>query len=219
MNIEDYISKDLETLHPNDSILTAKNQFQEQRFSHLPVVENGKLYGSISESDVSTLDDLSKKTSDFNYLYDTFFANEEDTWVDLLNLFASNETNILPILDKNKEYIGYFDINDILKLFAETPFLNEEGIVLIIEKDHKLYSISEIAQITETHNGKLLGLFVSKNTETTTQITIKINTENVNDIIQSYRRYEYNVLSTHEDDSYLEELKNRSNYLQKYLNL
>ncbi len=66
MNIEDYISKDLETLHPNDSILTAKNQFQEQRFSHLPVVENGKLYGSISESDVSTLDDLSKKTSDFN---------------------------------------------------------------------------------------------------------------------------------------------------------
>jgi len=219
MHIGDYILNDLDTLLPNDDIAISKNKFKEQPFSHLPVVANKKLFGSISESDISTLDTDSKKTSDYHYLFTTFFASTEDNWIDLLNLFAINETNILPVLDKNKEYIGYFDLYDILKLFSETPFLNEEGSILIIEKENNLYSISEIAQITETNKGKLLGLFISKNNENTTQITLKIKTEHINEIIQSYRRYEYNVLSSHEDDSYLEELKNRSNYLQKYLNL
>ena len=85
-----------------------------------------------------------------------------------------------------------------------------------LDKD---YSISEIAQIAETNNAQLLGIHISKKTEQATQITIKVNTENINEIIQSYRRYAYNVISNHKDDSYLEDLKNRSNYLQKYLSI
>ena len=50
-------------------------------------------------------------------------------------------------------------------------------------------------------------------------ITLKISTTSLNEIIQSFRRYSYNIVSGHEDDSYLETLKRRSQYLDKYLNM
>jgi hypothetical protein len=51
------------------------------------------------------------------------------------------------------------------------------------------------------------------------QATIKINSEDINEIIQTFRRYNYNVISEHKDDFYLQDLKDRSDYLQKYLDM
>lgn len=219
MHLHNYISNDSETILPSDLIGIAKNKTKNQRVSHFPIVKNGKLQGCISESDLDTFEEDTKKIADYQYLYELFFATEEDTLVDLLTLFGMYETNNIPVLDKDKNYIGCFDLNDILSIYADTPFLKEDGIVLILEKENNTYSMSEIVQISEANNTIICGIYISKKTDTTTQITIKVKTDNVNEIIQTYRRYEYNVISNHEDDSYLEDLKNRSNYLQKYLSI
>ena len=219
MHLHNYISNDSETILPSDLIGIAKNKTKNQRVSHFPIVKDGKLQGCISESDLDTFEEDTKKIADYQYLYELFFATEEDTLVDLLTLFGIYETNNIPVLDKDKNYIGCFDLNDILSIYADTPFLKEDGIVLILEKENNTYSMSEIVQISEANNTIICGIYISKKTDTTTQITIKVKTDNVNEIIQTYRRYEYNVISNHEDDSYLEDLKNRSNYLQKYLSI
>ena len=52
-----------------------------------------------------------------------------------------------------------------------------------------------------------------------TEITLKISTSNVNAVLQTFRRYSYQVISAAEDDSYLDALKERSDYLDKYLNI
>ena len=51
------------------------------------------------------------------------------------------------------------------------------------------------------------------------KITVKFNAQDINEIIQSFRRYDYQVLSQHKEDYFLEDLKDRSDYLQKYLNI
>lgn len=219
MNIEDFISNDLITFEPTDSVGSSKLKADNQIVSHFPIIQNNKLFGSIAESDLSILEQNEKPISDFQYIYELFYATEEDSLIDLLTLFANHETNILPVLNEEKEYIGYLELSDILTIFSETPFLKEEGIVLVIEKSNNTFSISEVTQIAESNNATILGLHISNKTEENTQITIKIKSDIINEIIQSYRRYEYNILSNHQDDSYLEELKNRSNYLQKYLSI
>ena len=219
MNLQDYISNDLTTLTPEETIGTSKEITKNQWVSHFPIVKNHKLFGSISESDLNTFDENEKSISSIQYAYELFFATEDDTLIELLTLFSIHQSNILPVLNTEKEYIGFYELSDVLSLFAETPFLKEEGVILVLEKDSATYSIGEITQISETNNAAVCGLYVSNKTEKSTQVTIKIKTENINAIIQSYRRYEYNVISNHEDDSYLEDLKNRSNYLQKYLSI
>jgi hypothetical protein len=41
----------------------------------------------------------------------------------------------------------------------------------------------------------------------------------MNDIIQTFRRYNYEILSEHHEDLYINNLKERSDYLDKYLNI
>ena len=64
----------------------------------------------------------------------------------------------------------------------------------------------------------LLGAYISNYIEDKTELTLKISSPETNEIIQSFRRYNYTILTKHQDDFYLEELKNRADYLQKFLN-
>jgi len=104
-------------------------------------------------------------------------------------------------------------------LFNETPFFFEAGGILIVEKGFNDYSFSELSQIVESNDGKLLGAFISKIENDIVQITMKVGNTGLNSIIQSFRRYSYNIISGHEEDSYNESLKDRSDYLKRYLNM
>lgn len=219
MNITDYILKDIKTYKTDDSVALAVENTQKQLFTHIIVTNNQKYISSLPITDIDTFEESIKTIKEFSFLSEFFSAKIDDTLFDLFNLFARNETNILPVTDLDNNYLGYYDLNDILSFFSDSPFFNEEGIVLIIEKKTEKFSFSEITQIIETNNAKLFGLFVNDVSEETTQITIKARIENANELIQSFRRYDYAIISNHEDDDYLEELKNRSQYLQKYLNI
>lgn len=219
MNITEYILKDAVTFHSEDAIEFVLENTQKQLFTHALIVEDKKLICTIPIRDIDTLEENAKKINEISYLNEYFSSHIDDTLFEILNFFTRNETNILPVIDADHNYLGYYDLNDVLNFFSDSPFFNEEGIALLIEKTTKNYSFSEITQIVETNNAKLFGLYVSNINETNTQITLKVRTENINELIQSFRRYDYNILSNHSDDDYLEDLKNRSQYLQKYLNI
>ncbi|PHO00040.1 acetoin utilization protein acuB, partial [Rhodobacteraceae bacterium 4F10] len=68
-------------------------------------------------------------------------------------------------------------------------------------------------------NGKLLGAYISSENINSIEVTLKIVSEEINEIIQTFRRYGYNVITQHKDDFYLEELKDRAAYLRKYLDM
>ena len=125
----------------------------------------------------------------------------------------------MPVLGMDNKYLGYYELTDIMYLFNNTPFLNEAGGIIVVEKGPKEYSFSEICQIVESNDAKILGAFISKMNNETAQVTIKIGHTGMNAIVQTFRRYGYIVVSSHDEDKFLEDLKDRSNYLDKYLNI
>ncbi|NNC70084.1 MAG: CBS domain-containing protein [Flavobacteriaceae bacterium] len=219
MQTSDYITKDVKALKLGTTVRETRNLFNRLTFTHLPVVEKKIYLGCISEADVSTIDDEDRKISDLRYLLDTFFVDENTNWFDLLKEFAVYDTTIIPVINSDKKYVGYFELSDILQVFNHTPFLNEPGAILVVSKPVHDYSFSEIAQIIESNKGKLLGAFVSKIEDEIAEITIKLNDLDLNNTIQSFRRYEYTILTGIHEDEYLKSLKERSEYLQKYLNI
>ena len=219
MQTSDYIAKDVKALTLSSTVKEAQHLFNILTFTHLPIVENNNYLGVVSEADVSTLEEPDRTLGEFRYLFNTFFADENANWFELLKEFASNETSIIPVINEEKKYIGYFELSDILNVFNHTPFLNEPGAILVVSKHVKDYSFSEIAQIIESNNGKLLGAFVSQIADEIAEITIKLNDPDLNNTIQSFRRYEYTILTGIHEDEYLKSLKERSEYLQKYLNI
>jgi Mg/Co/Ni transporter MgtE len=182
------------------------------------VVEEGIYIGSIASEDAETFDSF-KKVLDYKYSLEGFFARENMIWLDVLEVFAKNHSNLIPVLNDKNTYLGYYEIRDILSFFHDTPFIKESGGILVVKKNTLGYSIGEITQIIESNNGKILGLFVSEADSYTTQVTIKISLGVMNEIIQSFRRYNYEIISEHYEDNYINTLKERSDYLDKYLNI
>jgi len=218
MPLSEFILNDIKPLASTDKIKDAQLVFRQLTYSHFPVKKDGVLIGSISETDVHCFES-DKTLEDYLYAVEAFHVYQQTLWLDVLEAFAQNDTNVMPVLDKNNKYLGYYELHDIISIFGTTPFFAEPGAILIVEKGFNDYSFSEISQIVESNNAKLFGAFISKIENDVVEITIKIGHTGLNEIIQSFRRYSYNVVSGHHEDILLENLKERSEYLKKYLNL
>ena len=216
--LSEYINNDFKPIDIKETIEVVQDFFIEIAYSHFPVLENDIFIGCIAAEDVETFE-IQKKLSDYRYTVEGFFVRATMSWLDVLEVFARNNSNIVPILDDTNKYIGYYEITDVVKFLNGTPFLKEVGGIIIVEKNTNEYSMSQITQIVESNNGKLLGLFISEATNDKIQITIKITLGSMNEIIQSFRRYNYEIVSEHNEDNYLNILKERSEYLDKYLNM
>ncbi|MEM0575000.1 CBS domain-containing protein [Flavobacterium polysaccharolyticum] len=216
--ILNYITNDYKAIDSQETIAVVQDRLYEIPFSHFPIVEDGIYIGCIIKDDLETFDG-DKKITDYRFTLEPFFARTQMIWLDVLEVFAKNHTNLVPVLDENNTYKGYYEIEDIIKFFHETPFLKEQGGILVVQKGILDYSMSQIAQIVESNNGKLLGLFVSEANTESVQVTIKISLGAMNDIIQTFRRYNYEIISEHQEDNYINSLKERSDYLDKYLNI
>lgn len=219
MKLSEFIINDIKPLNSNSKISDLQHLFNQLTYSHIPIQDDNKIYlGSFSENDAHCFES-EKTVNDYKYAIENFFVRDSTLWLDVLEAFAVNSTNIMPVLNHQNMYLGYYELKEVISLFKESPFFSEPGGILVIEKGINDYSFSEISQIVESNNGKLLGAFISKMKPDLVQVTLKIGNTGLNDIIQTFRRYSYNIVSGHEEDSYLESLKERSDYLNKYLSI
>lgn len=219
MDSSNYISSDLKVLSLTDTIGKAKVLFETSTCSHLPILKNKELIGLISENDIHGFGINKSILANNLDIIQNFSTLNSNNLIELIKLFAINHSNILPVVDENQFYLGCYELNDILQLFLDTPFLSGSGHTIIVEKNTSDYTFSEISQIIETNNAKLLGAFIIKRDAEMVQILLKINNHDINNTLQSFRRYNYQVISGNLEDQYLEQLKERSEYLQKYLNI
>lgn len=219
MNINDYILKEIKALSPSDSVNDALNLCEHLPITHVPVVDNHTLIGCFAEDDIRTIEKKQTILNEYTHLLHHFNAHKKSSLLELIALFAKNNCNIIPVLDENQHYIGYYDLHDILDVFTDSPFMHNNNLTLVVAKSKLDFTMSEIAQIVESNKAKLLGLYVSKETMDNIEVTLKIHSEEMNEIIQTFRRYDYTVISELAGDMYLEELKDRANYFKKYLDI
>ena len=219
MNLREYILNEIRGLTLSSSVKSAQQMFQGYPITHVPVIDNDQFIGCISESDAQTIDDNTTPIAEYSYLLNSFSTSENITVLELIKLFADYDCNIMPVLSNKNDYLGYFELSDILDIFSNSPFLHDNGTEIVAEKSKKEFSVSEVSQIVESNNGNLLGLYISYQTPETTQVTVKVSLEDLNEIIQTFRRYNYNIISQYKDDFYLKNLRERSDYLQKYLDI
>ena len=211
-----FIQNTLEPLQFSETVERAQDIFLNHQFEYFPVVDRHIFMGNLSLEDILLVD---KTTNIENFRYDLepFFVRENYFWLDILGTFAEFETNILPVLSDENEYLGYTEISNNLKNTA--IFNKQPGDYLVVRKETQHLSITEITQIIESNQSKILGLFISNTTLNQTEITLKITSGNINAIIQTFRRYGYEMISNHTNDLHLQDLKERSEYLEKYLSI
>jgi Mg/Co/Ni transporter MgtE len=218
LNTRQLIINDIDAFDISSMVKEVKIAFNQLTYTHIPVTKEEVYVGCISETDAHCFES-DQLLSNFQYALEPFFVRENTNWLDILEAFALNHCNIIPVLNNDNKYVGYYELSDIMNLFNDTPFLNEAGGIIVVEKGIRDYSFSEISQIVESNDAKVLGVFISKIETETIQLTVKIGHTGMNAIVQTFRRYDYDVVSHHEEDIFIDGLKQRSDYLDKYLNM
>lgn len=111
----------------NDSIDKLKELFVKEKLRHVPVVDNGKYVGMISETiykdytkrmiiDIEDEDELPLKISDFEYLVDrklpVLFA--DDSILKPIELFVKRKGECLAVVDIQNNLVGVLSYIDLL---------------------------------------------------------------------------------------------------------
>lgn len=204
-------------IDPNTSIEEVNLLFEAHSLSALPVCENNSFIGVLRKEAV---EEAAKEAlvSDYEYALEHYFIPSTATWDAVVEAFALYQTDMLPVINEGGDFIGYYHLDEFVLQLIETPFIQEAGYVLILQKDIK-YSFAEISRIVEENGGTLLGIYLSNRTENNVHITLKLITNQLSEILQHLRRYGYGILTEKEDDHYRKELKDIADYFEKYLDL
>mgnify|MGYP000947412433 CR=1 FL=1 len=205
-------------IEPNTSIEEVKLLFEAHLLSALPVCEGNTFIGVLRKEAVDE-EDKEATVADYQYVLERFFVPLTATWDTVIETFASYHTDMLPVINEVQQFIGYYYLGDFIQQLTKTPFIQEAGRVLILEKSAHYYSFTEINRIVEENGGKVLGIYLSNRTEDNVHITLKLITNRLSDILQHLRRYGYGILTEKDDDHYRKELKNIADYFEKYLDL
>ena len=216
MLLSEFVINDLTPSSTETLIGELHEVFKGLNYSHIPILNNGDYLGCLSETDAMCFESMDK-VNDLKYAIEVFYVQNSTLWLNVLKSFAENDSNIMPVLDAENNYLGYYRLNDIISIFNNTPFFCERGGIIVVEKSNINFSFSEISQIVESNNVKIFGAFISNTGNEFSQITIKTGSSDLTQIILDFRRFGYNIISEHEDDELLKTLKERSYYLNNYL--
>ncbi|MDR3273494.1 MAG: CBS domain-containing protein [Flavobacteriaceae bacterium] len=216
MIIAEYLSKEIFPLAENSSIQEAERQIVDFRLTHLPVVKDGKLLGSLNSREIQGLNSNELIKNHWVELEKFSLSGEADLF-DAFPIFSEYEANIIPVLDKEEKYIGVLLSEDIIYKVADFPFITEFGAYLTLTTPIQKYSISEIANIVESNNGKILGLMLVGYNENKAVIALKVSIEHLKSIGDAFERYGYRISNKYWEDSKQELLRDRFKQLQKFI--
>ena len=220
MQASELISSSLTTLHPDDDGDRALSLMNELRINHLAVVRNSFYLGILSEKEILSWN----KTDEF---IDEHLAELTAPSVigsqhlyDILQTVELNNLSIIPVLDEKKHYLGAITNRKLLYTIAKSTSVQSIGGMIVLQMKDNDYSMSEIASIIESNNTKILSSYITSAPDSTEiEVTIKINTVDLDRIIQTFNRYDYVIKASFAKGSRNDDLKKRYDELMNYLNM
>ncbi|MGC6470581.1 MAG: CBS domain-containing protein [Flavobacteriales bacterium] len=218
MNSEKLITKDIPTLRLSNSGLEALSLMQEFHLSHLAVVENNSLKGLLSEELIWNMHDQNNDISTVADKLELNFEQAERDIFEIINYMNRHNLSLLPILAKEK-YIGSISRQSLVSALASISAIQESGGVIVLKMKKMDYSMSEISQIIEGNNAKILSAFVTDvDDNDIIKLTIKLNIIDIAPIIQTFERFNYTVFASYNYSETNDSLSDRYDSLMRYLN-
>ena len=194
------------------------NLMDELRVNDLPVIENGLFLGLANESDFLNAEVYQGEIQAELDLLNVSVLPDSHV-LDVLKVVSENDVTVIPVVDEGNNYLGSITSADLLDHLAEMLGVMREGGIIVLQVFERDHSIQQIARIIEENNAKILSLSVVAVSEGNLEIHIKVDLPDLNPILQSLERFNYNILSKFQASQYDDELKDRYNELMRYLNM
>jgi len=221
MLAKDLISEVVPSLKTSDSGQTALNWMEIFRISHLPIVNNLDFLGLISDADIYDMNQPEEPIGNHSLTLLKPYVTSEQHLFEVIGLVARLKLTVVPVLDENMHYKGVITTTDLVRYLASISSMDQQGGIIVLELIERDYSLSQIAQIIESNNVKVLSMYITSPPDSTRlEVTIKVNSNDLTSVIRTFERYNYDVKTwVTSDDSMDRFYSERFDLLMKYLNI
>lgn len=220
MIAKELITDEIPPLKVTDSGLKALKWMDDFKVANLPVVDNMKYLGVVSEADILDHENPDQPLKDLKLDLARPFVPETVHIYEVMKLISDLNLSVVPVLDMDENYVGLTHIHHLMKVVVNTASISIPGGVIILEMAKNDYSMSEIAQIVEGNDAKILSSYITSGVDTTEiEVTIKVNRTDLRAILQTFDRYEYNVKASYHQELYGDDMKDRYESFMNYLNI
>jgi acetoin utilization protein AcuB len=221
MVAKDLISEVIPSLKTSDSGQTALNWMEIFRISHLPIVNNLDFLGLISDTDIYDMNQPEEPIGNHSLTLFKPFVTTEQHLFEVIGLASRLKLTVVPVLDEKSHFKGVITTTDLVRYLAGISSMDQQGGIIVLELIERDYSLSQIAQIVESNNVKVLSMYVTSPPDSTRlEVTIKVNSNDLVSVIRTFERYNYDVKTwVTSDDSMDRFYSERFDLLMKYMNI
>jgi predicted transcriptional regulator len=221
MVAKDLISEVIPSLKMSDSGQAALNWMEIFRISHLPIVNDQDFLGLISDADIYDMNKPDEPIGNHSLTLFKPFVNSEQHIFEVIGIASRLKLSVVPVLDSDSHFKGVITTSDLIRHIAGISSMDQPGGIIVIELVERDYSLSQIAQIVESNNVKVLSMYVTSPPESTKlEVTLKVNTGDLISVIRTFERYNYEVKTWVTDNDSMDRFySERFDLLMKYLNI
>jgi acetoin utilization protein AcuB len=174
MFVADWMTREVVTIAPDDSVAHAMHLMRDRKIKHLPVLKDGRLVGVISDRDIKAFAP-SKATAldvyEINYLLAKATVKEAmgpqltttapDTPVEGAALvMLEGNIGCLPVLD-GEQLVGIISDRDIFRALVDVTGVRHPGHRVCLTIADRPGSIREVADRIRSHGFSLSGILTS----------------------------------------------------------
>lgn len=216
----DLITDEIPPLKITDTVEMALDWMEQFKVSHLAVVNNRELIGLVSETELLDYEHPEEQISISKlHILKPAIHYYQHTY-DLLRLMSSLNLSLIPVIDENELYKGCITLQGIVQNLSNMASVQNPGGVIVLEMNQHDYSVTQIGNIIEGNEAKILSLHVSSQPDSTKiEVTIKVNRENLGPIIQTFNRYNYSVKAIFQNKDFNKGFDDRLNEFIHFLNI
>lgn len=222
MIAEMLISDSVPPVGLHDSASKVLSLMEVFRLSHLPIVEGHEYLGVISDKEIFD-------ARDFDAPIETFVSDQllkphvhpHQHIFEVAAVASGCGVSIVPVLAEDHSYLGSISRYELSNTLTTLFSPNEPGGIIELQMCERSYSLSQITQIVEGNDARILSLYTWKPAGSTTElnVTIKVNKVDLSAIIQTLTRYNYDIRATFMDQTPLKSLiDDRFDQFMRYMN-
>jgi acetoin utilization protein AcuB len=221
MLAKELISDVIPALKTSDTGVKALYWMDIFRISHLPIVNNNEFLGLISDTDIYDMNSPDEPIGNHNLSLFSPYILEDHHVYQAIELISKLKLSVVPVLQQNKNYVGMITAQRLMQFMGDLFAVKNPGGIIVLEINANDYSLTQIAQIVESNDAKILSMYITSLPDSTKMdLTLKINRIDLTSIIQTFVRFDYIVKAQFMEHDEMENLySNRYEQFMLYLNI